>query len=176
MDANELLRLKKISGLASLFSDKNFSKSWGYPMPNRNQNLAGKHFGHLTVIVKSDERGTQNEYKWLCRCDCGRLTTVSTGQLNSGQTTSCGHIKARNLESGGQHHQSLLGDKPPVSNKTGYRNISMTKRNGRWRYRVSVQYNRKQHSTLVDTLEEALAARERLREKWWPGYKNKDKL
>ena len=145
-------------------------------MPNTKQNLVGKVFGHLTVIAKSDERGTQNEYKWLCRCDCGRLTTVSTGQLNSGQTTSCGHIKARNLESGGQHHQSLLGDKPPVSNKTGYRNISMTKRNGRWRYRVSVQYNRKQHSTLVDTLEEALAARERLREKWWPGYKDKDKL
>ena len=67
-----------------------------------------------------------------------------------------------------------LNDHLPVNNKTGYKNISMTQRNGRWRYRVAVQYNRKQHSTIVDTLEEALAERERLREKWWPGYKNKD--
>ena len=29
MDADELLRLKQISGLASLFKDKEFSKSWG---------------------------------------------------------------------------------------------------------------------------------------------------
>ena len=28
MDAEELLRLKQISGLASLFKDKDFSKSW----------------------------------------------------------------------------------------------------------------------------------------------------
>lgn len=28
MDAEELLRLKQVSGLASLFKDKNFSKSW----------------------------------------------------------------------------------------------------------------------------------------------------
>lgn len=140
-------------------------------MSNTKQNLIGKQFGHLTVIAKSDERGTQNEYKWLCRCDCGQFTTVSTGQLNSGETTSCGHVKARNLESGGQHHQSLLGDNPPISNKTGYRNISMTKRNGRWRYRVAIQYDHKQHSQLTDTLEEALAAREKLRAKWWPNYK-----
>lgn len=41
-------------------------------MPDRNQNLIGKHFDHLTVLAKSKERGTQNEYKWICRCDCGR--------------------------------------------------------------------------------------------------------
>lgn len=28
MDADELLRLKQVSGLASLFADKDFSKSW----------------------------------------------------------------------------------------------------------------------------------------------------
>ena len=28
MDADELLRLKQVSGLASLFADKNYSKSW----------------------------------------------------------------------------------------------------------------------------------------------------
>lgn len=150
-------------------------------MPGRNQNLVGKVFGHLTVLAKSDKRGTQGQYKWVCRCDCGRLTTVSTGQLNSGQTTSCGHISRQNIEKFKdnpkliqERHMKQLNDRPASTNKTGYRNISMTKRNGRWRYRVAIQYDRKQHSQLTDTLEEALAARERLREKWWPDYKSKD--
>lgn len=43
-------------------------------MPNTKQNLIGKQFGHLTVIAKLKECGTQNEYKWLCRCDCGDLS------------------------------------------------------------------------------------------------------
>jgi ParB-like chromosome segregation protein Spo0J len=33
MDADELLRLKQITGLASLFSDKEFSRSWEVDKP-----------------------------------------------------------------------------------------------------------------------------------------------
>lgn len=149
-------------------------------MPDRNQNLIGKQFGHLTVIAKSDKRGTQNEYKWVCKCDCGRITEVTTGALNSGTISSCGHVRMRNIEKFREdpklmqeRHLKQLNNRPASTNKTGYRNISMTKRNGRWRYRVAIQYNRKQHSQLTDTLEEALAAREKLRKKWWPNYKDK---
>lgn len=146
-------------------------------MPDRNQNLIGKTFGHLKVIAKSDKRGTENEYMWLCKCDCGNLTTVSTKNLNNGDTTSCGHVRLKkskhNLRFTEDRHQKQLNDRPPVTNKTGYRNISMTMRNGRWRYRVAIQYDHKQHSELTDTLEEALSAREKLRKKWWPNYKSK---
>ncbi len=145
-------------------------------MPDRNQNLIGKQFGHLTVIAKSKKRGKHNEYKWVCRCDCGRFTEATTALLNNGDVTSCGHVRLEkskhNLRPTKERHMKQLNDRPASTNKTGYRNISMTKRNGRWRYRVAIQYNRKQHSQLTDTLEEALAAREKLRKKWWPNYKD----
>lgn len=143
-------------------------------MPYTKQNLIGKTFGHLLVIARSKERGHQHEYKWLCRCDCGKLTTVTTAALNSGSISSCGHVRLekskQNLQYSEERHLKQLNNRPPVTNTTGYRNISLTRRNGRLRYRVSVMYNHKQHSKLTDTLEDALAVREELRAKWWPNY------
>lgn len=143
-------------------------------MPDRNQNLVGRVFGHLTVIKQADDsvdsKGVHRR-RWLCQCDCGRQTTATTASLNSGAVQSCGHASRANLESGGQHHEAMLTDKVPANNKTGHRNISMTYRGGRWRYRVAVMYDKKQHSGLRDTLEDALAYREELRVKWWPRYK-----
>ena len=133
-------------------------------MPNTNQNLIGKTFGHLTVIKKSKERGAQNEYMWVCQCDCGKTTIVRTSSLNNGDTTSCGHV-----------HLKQLNDNLPITNKTGYKNISRKLKNGKLVYRVSIQFNRKQHATDASTLEQALAARERLRRKWWPNYQSKTK-
>lgn len=53
-------------------------------------NLKGKRFGHLTVI-KCDEYKNKKVY-WLCKCDCGELCKVPTGNLRSGNTTSCGCV------------------------------------------------------------------------------------
>lgn len=146
-------------------------------MPDRNQNLTGKVFGHLTVIERTDDsvdaRGVHRR-RWLCQCDCGRTTIATAASLNSGEVQSCGHASRANLESGDKHQQSYLTDKVPVNSRTGYRNISMTYRSGRWRYRVAVVYNQRQHAHLCDTLDESLALREELRTKWWPGYKKQD--
>ena len=48
--------------------------------------LEGQRFGDLTVISKVSG-GTS---KWLCRCDCGKETTVYGTNLKRGLTTSCG--------------------------------------------------------------------------------------
>lgn len=144
-------------------------------MPDINQNLIGKQFGHLTVIAKSDKRGTQHEYMWVCQCDCGKRVLETTSSLNSEQAISCGHVRREkskeNLKFTEDRHQKQLNNRLPKANRTGYKNISMTRRNGRLRYRVAVQYNRVSHQKLADTLEEALAIREELRKKWWPNYK-----
>jgi hypothetical protein len=55
--------------------------------------LIGKKFGRLTV-VKQGRPGT-NTYgrpirKWVCECECGNETTVTTGKLTTGLTVSCG--------------------------------------------------------------------------------------
>lgn len=140
-------------------------------MPIRDQNLVGKVFGHLTVVKKSSKRGHEGEYLWVCQCDCGKTSLVSTGSLNSGHITSCGHVKLKNLKPSEKRHNSQMSDKLPKNNKTGYRNISRFFRNGRWRYRVAVMYEHKQHSKNADSLEEALGIREELRKKYWPNYK-----
>jgi very-short-patch-repair endonuclease len=51
-------------------------------------NLAGKKFGKLTVIERSNEKGTGAI--WECQCDCGKITYVRTQDLMSGHSKSCG--------------------------------------------------------------------------------------
>ncbi len=51
--------------------------------------LKGQRFGMLTVIKRV---GTNKHRKalWKCKCDCGKITTVSSVDLRSGNTKSCG--------------------------------------------------------------------------------------
>lgn len=51
--------------------------------------ITGHRYGRLTVIEqrKSGKRGGS---RWLCRCDCGETTIVSSHNLRSGTTKSCG--------------------------------------------------------------------------------------
>lgn len=51
--------------------------------------LTSKRFGWLTVITAVEER-RHGEWCWLCLCSCGRETTVTSGNLRSGNTKSCG--------------------------------------------------------------------------------------
>lgn len=132
--------------------------------------LVGQHFGEWTVIKDDGTRAKANAVKWLCRCSCGNFGHVTTALLRSGASTSCGHKSLPNLVMTEEHHLSMLGDKPPVTNTTGERNISITIRNGIKWYRVAVVFERKQHGGLYRTMERAIAARERLRKKYWPNY------
>lgn len=54
-------------------------------------NLTGNRYGRLTVIKQGEHIG--NKIGWLCKCDCGEVTTVSGTHLTSGATQSCGCIR-----------------------------------------------------------------------------------
>ena len=54
--------------------------------------LTGQRFGRLTVIKKV-QSATSNA-RWLCRCDCGKETTVLGTTLRRGESKSCGCIRA----------------------------------------------------------------------------------
>lgn len=58
-------------------------------MPNNKNNLVGKRFGKLTVISENG-RSNHGDKIWLCRCDCGKITTSYTSILNRGYKMSCG--------------------------------------------------------------------------------------
>ena len=51
------------------------------------KDLTGKKFGKLTVIKQMP---SNNRTNWLCQCECGNTVIVTTENLTSGNTTSCG--------------------------------------------------------------------------------------
>src|SRR5688572_7953331 len=52
--------------------------------------LDGQKFNRLTVIRLLETRRYGGYRDWLCRCDCGNETHVTTKSLVSGRTKSCG--------------------------------------------------------------------------------------
>lgn len=59
-------------------------------MRTTKQNLVGRRFGMLTVVNRAQELSKGGRTLWVCKCDCGNITKVTTGNLNSGGTVSCG--------------------------------------------------------------------------------------
>lgn len=51
-------------------------------------NLLNKRYGRLIVIKQLDSKN--DGVRWLCKCDCGNETIVTTHKLNAGNTKSCG--------------------------------------------------------------------------------------
>jgi hypothetical protein len=57
--------------------------------------LVGKQFGYLTVMkfVGSRVIGGISRRLWQCQCDCGSIVEITSGNLGSGNSTSCGCMK-----------------------------------------------------------------------------------
>ena len=56
--------------------------------------LTGQRFGKLTVIKRSENKEYQNcrqtHVQFLCQCDCGNKVVVTSNNLRTGHTQSCG--------------------------------------------------------------------------------------
>lgn len=66
------------------------------------EDLTGQVFGALTVLYQAESR--KGRTRWVCRCQCGRETTVNAHELKAGKTKSCGcgsHIR-RGLDLSGR--------------------------------------------------------------------------
>jgi 5-methylcytosine-specific restriction endonuclease McrA len=50
----------------------------------------GWRVGKLVVLRISETRKSPGKVYWVCRCDCGEETTVSSWNLGAGGTKSCG--------------------------------------------------------------------------------------
>ena len=50
--------------------------------------LTGMKFGRLIVLNRAENKG--NLTAWNCICDCGNKTVVTSGNLKTGHTKSCG--------------------------------------------------------------------------------------
>lgn len=69
------------------------------------EDLKGKTFGEWNVIKLDEELMEQRKKEgkcrktyWICKCSCGNIKSVSSGDLKSGKTLSCGCLYAnRNI-------------------------------------------------------------------------------
>lgn len=52
--------------------------------------LTNKKFGRLTVIAKTEKRGSSGAVFWNCLCVCGKTKNISSSCLRNNQTKSCG--------------------------------------------------------------------------------------
>lgn len=55
--------------------------------------ISNKRFGRLVAIRRTEER-RNGERVWECQCDCGNIVYVTTGNLTSGNTQSCGCLNS----------------------------------------------------------------------------------
>lgn len=79
----------------------------------RIQDLTGLKFGKLTVLNFAGRKSSGKFLKtfWVCKCECGNIKEIASGDLKNGHTTSCGC-----------YHKKLFGDvnrKHNMANKCG---------------------------------------------------------
>lgn len=54
---------------------------------HKHATLTGQRFGLLTVVGMED---SNPGIKWVCKCECGNVTKVTSHELTNGDTKSCG--------------------------------------------------------------------------------------
>lgn len=63
----------------------------------KSKDLIGFRFGRLVVVDRLGPN-KRNLVQWRCQCDCGNETVSVTGNLNSGNSKSCGCARTEALE------------------------------------------------------------------------------
>ena len=91
----------------------------------RTLHLEGQTFGRLTVLARTENRGSLSA--WRCRCACGAETTRTTKNLRSGGSLSCGCLRAETTTemrtTHGQRHTPEWGAWQNAKNRTGNASI-----------------------------------------------------
>ncbi len=75
------------------------------------EDLSNKKFGRLTPVRVNDTISGKNDRRWrifwVCRCDCGKETTVLALNLKSNHTQSCGCFQKENARKACKNRFSL---------------------------------------------------------------------
>ena len=79
-----------VASTANFIRDKNISCGCS---SNKNVNLKNQHFGRLTALEPTNKRRGTNII-WKCKCECGNIVEVSTNDLTSLHTQSCGCLNS----------------------------------------------------------------------------------
>jgi hypothetical protein len=68
----------------------------------------GYKTGELEVLERHEVNTPYGAARWFCQCSCGKTFTVSSKELKSGGTQSCGHLRVTNVRAANIRHGSTL--------------------------------------------------------------------
>lgn len=144
----------------------------------RNVNLVGQKFGLLTVLRKSDKRGSRGARTvplWECACDCGKITYKSTDVLRNKRVSSCAEcahfyaIKKMHEKAGfvgGTQVTRIVSQKTSKNNTSGERGVYYVEETGKWRARIRFKGKLINLGTF-STLQDASKARRRAEDEYF---------
>lgn len=69
--------------------------------------LTGQRYGRLVALER--DRSQVGRIKWRCRCDCGGEVSVTQANLKSGNSESCGCLRAEQISRRSVTHGHQLG-------------------------------------------------------------------
>lgn len=72
-------------------------------MPKKSANLTNLKFGKLWVLEKSSIKTKNKIFKWLCKCECGKVVLIPRNNLTRTDrpTISCGCLKIEKTKTHG---------------------------------------------------------------------------
>jgi 5-methylcytosine-specific restriction endonuclease McrA len=73
---------------------RGLSRSCGCLNHDKRSDLSNMVFGRLTALSIDETKTNDGHVKWICRCSCGKTTTVASSHLTRGITVSCGCARA----------------------------------------------------------------------------------
>lgn len=137
--------------------------------------LDGMRFGKLTVIRRSDKRGSRGARTvplWECLCDCGETVYKATDTLTNPDVSMCERCAKRYAASkmnesvgfiDGTQLSRIKSDKLIATNTSGARGVYYDKRSNKWRARLKFKGRLMDFGSYTE-FEDAVKARSRAEE------------
>ena len=145
-------------------------------MDTRILDLTDKRFGRLVVVGDSGDRSSNGSVCWECICDCGKKHIVSSNDLKSGSTQSCGCYRQElslpilkagsNADAIGGTRPSVISSKKRSDNKSGFKGVWFNKRKSNWQAYITLKGERKHLGYFADK-QDAINARKEAEEKYF---------
>ena len=60
------------------------------------KNETGNKYNMLTVLYRTNKKGNNGQYYWMCQCDCGNKKIIRGDLLRNGSVKSCGCLAHNN--------------------------------------------------------------------------------
>ncbi|NYB74981.1 AP2 domain-containing protein [Sedimentibacter hydroxybenzoicus DSM 7310] len=144
---------------------RGFTKSCGcYNLEKKD--ISNQRFGKLTSLYP-DTSVENLPQKWICRCDCGNLCSVSISNLKNGHTQSCGCLQKIDYRTliDGTCLEIIASTKVPVNNRSGIKGVSYHSRSNSWIAKLTfkgVDYYLGKYDNITDAAKARWEAEERL--------------